>query len=96
MKVILHPEVEKDFSKLNVSLRAEASEWIRKLRRNPYIGQELMRELKGARKIYFNKARHRIVYTINAKEICVLVIAVGARRDFEVYNLAKQRMKKYK
>jgi mRNA interferase RelE/StbE len=92
MKVILHPEIENDFNKLNNQLQAEAARWIRKLGKNPYLGQALVRELRNARKIYFNQAKHRIVYTVNAKEIHVLIIAVGTRQDSEVYRIAKQRM----
>jgi len=92
MEVILHPHVEEDLGRLGTPVQSEALMWLDKLSQNPYLGQELQRELKGLRKIYMNKARHRIVYTINKQEVHILVIAIGARKDSEVYRIAKQRM----
>jgi mRNA-degrading endonuclease RelE of RelBE toxin-antitoxin system len=92
MKIYVHEGVNDDVKKLEPYIVREVDMWLDKLTKNPYLGQELQRELKGLRKIYLNKARHRIVYTINKQEVHILVIAIGARKDSEVYRIAKQRM----
>ena len=93
MELKLHPEVKDDLKKLDFKIRSEATEWLFKLEKNANLGEPLDYELKGARKIYFNKAKHRIIYKVNKKKVQILVVAIGARKDYEVYNLAKRRLK---
>ncbi len=56
------------------------------------VGEPLQFELKGYRKLkIFND--YRIVYRVQKREVTVFILAVGIRRDEEVYNEAIQRLK---
>lgn len=55
-------------------------------------GQPLAGELKGYRKLkMFNE--YRIVFKVKKKEVVVLILAVGMRRDLAVYESAIRRLK---
>jgi mRNA interferase RelE/StbE len=56
------------------------------------VGEPLRFELAGYRKLkIFNK--YRIVYRVEKGEVMVFVLAVGIRRDSEVYQEAARRLK---
>ena len=54
------------------------------------IGKTLSGQLAGCRRI--RTGNTRIVYRINATNIEVLIIAVGMRRDDEIYQSAESRV----
>ncbi len=91
-KVIYHWEVEYDLEMLG---RVEACRILkaideRILQGEPHkIGKSLSGDLAGCRRIRVGNTR--IVYRINKKEIEVFIIAVEARKDDIVYQLAKKR-----
>ena len=49
-------------------------------------------DLTGYYKLYADKKKTRIIYSI--KENIIKVIAVDKRGDFEVYRIASERIKK--
>jgi len=53
------------------------------------LGKPLAGKLAGCRRIRVGNTR--IVYRVDGARIEVLIIAVGARRDSEVYDLANKR-----
>ena len=56
-------------------------------------GKALLGELSGLRSIRAVGQRYRILYQIRDKEIVVVIVAVGIRRDGardDIYNLAKK------
>jgi mRNA interferase RelE/StbE len=56
------------------------------------VGEPLRFELTGYRKLkIFNK--YRIVYRVEKDNVMVFVLAVGIRRDSEVYQEAARRLK---
>ncbi len=56
-------------------------------------GEPLLGPLKQYRKLkVFND--YRVVYRVEREEIIVFVLAVGIRRDAEVYELALKRLNK--
>lgn len=56
------------------------------------IGEPLRFELKQYRKlVIFDK--YRIVYRVHKEEVLVFVLAVGIRRDSEVYEEALRRLR---
>lgn len=56
------------------------------------VGAPLHFELKGYRKlVIFDK--YRIVYRVHKNEVLVFVLAVGIRRDSDVYEEALRRLK---
>jgi len=59
---------------------------------NPeHAGEPLTRELKGYRKL---KIFHdyRVVFRVKKREVVVLILAVGIRRDLAVYESAVKRL----
>jgi len=56
-------------------------------------GEPLRPPLHRYRKlVVFNN--YRIVYRVDRDEVIVFILAVGIRRDFEVYELALKRLKR--
>lgn len=90
--VKLHPEVDTDLVLLGP---AEARNVLKVIRDRiqdgepDKIGKPLAGSLAGYRRIRTGSTR--IVYRVNAKIIEVLIIAVGQRRDAEVYAKAEGR-----
>jgi mRNA interferase RelE/StbE len=90
--VLYHPDVREDFRRLG---RTEARIIQRVIderlaRGEPEkSGKPLACDLAGYRRL--RTGQTRIVYRVDAKHIEVLVIAVGQRRDDEVYETAQKR-----
>jgi len=63
------------------------------LTKNPEdVGEPLRFELQGYRKLkIFND--YRIIYRVHKEDVLVFILAVGIRRDREVYEEALKRLK---
>ncbi|WP_435605898.1 type II toxin-antitoxin system RelE family toxin [Pseudomonas knackmussii] len=91
-EVIYHPEVVSDLDQLG---SVEARRILRAIQERivdgepDKIGKPLRTSLAGCRRIRVGNTR--IVYRVDGAEIRVLIIAVGARRDDEVYIIAERR-----
>ncbi|WP_295417922.1 hypothetical protein [Sulfurovum sp.] len=95
-EVILHPEViKRDFRELSKTQLMLVYKQFKKLQTSPELGQLLGNKngynLTGCRKMYVDKKKVRIVYTILEEIITVEVIAVGKRDDMAVYAKAGER-----
>jgi len=95
-EIILHPKVlEKDFRSLSKSQIVLVYKQFKKLQTSPELGTLLGNksgyDLSGCRKMYVDKKKVRIVYTILEEIITVEVIAVGKRDDMVVYAKAEER-----
>ena len=55
-------------------------------------GAPLRFELKGYRKLVLFE-QYRVVYRVEREEVIVFVLAVGIRRDSEVYTEALRRLR---
>jgi mRNA interferase RelE/StbE len=97
-EIRLIPEAEKEYKKLDGSMKKLVNVAFRKLEeRADELGEELFNKtdtkLLGCRKIKFRKHGIRIVYRIiKGKVEIVQVIAVAKRDDNEVYRLAHKRL----
>ncbi|MBI1884060.1 MAG: type II toxin-antitoxin system mRNA interferase toxin, RelE/StbE family [Chlamydiae bacterium] len=59
------------------------------------VGEPLRFELQGYRKLkIFND--YRVVYKVEKEEVLVFILAVGIRRDLEVYEEAIKRLENQK
>lgn len=93
-KVELIPEAQKDFSKLDGSVRKLILKQLVKLENNPKYGDPLGNKaginLEGYFKLYADKKRIRIIY----EEIdhIIKIIAIDKREDLEVYQIALKRI----
>ncbi|MCW5199037.1 type II toxin-antitoxin system mRNA interferase toxin, RelE/StbE family [Desulfobulbus sp. F5] len=89
--VSYHPEVEDDLKRVGVAaarriLRAIDS----KLTQEPLqFGVPLSGNLSAFRKLRIGD--YRVVYQVTETTVTVFVLAVGPRRDKEVYDLASSR-----
>lgn len=100
LSVRVGEDAKTDLAALPIPLRAEAFKWMLKLQTAPKLGQLLgehseVGDLSDCRKIYFNGARHRIVYRLAPNEQAparVDVVAVGARASLRVYLEAARRL----
>lgn len=88
-----HPEVEQDLLALG---RAEARAILKVIAERiaqgepDKLGKMLAGDLSGCRRI--RTGQTRIIYRIDADRIEVLIVAVGMRRDNEIYNTASGRV----
>jgi hypothetical protein len=94
-------EVSDDLHKLpSGHLRREAIKLMASLKDRPLRGKPLgirsdTGDLSDCRKLYFNHARHRIIYRLEPDDVNperVDVICVGARKAKQVYKLAVERL----
>jgi mRNA interferase RelE/StbE len=92
-RVIYHHEVADDLDELG---RFEARAVLKTIERRirdgepDKTGKPLSGELAGCRRIRTGDVR--IVYRMNSDIVEVLIIAVGPRRDDEVYRSARKRV----
>ncbi len=94
--VLLIEEAREDFHRLDRSRQLQVAKLLKQLESNPYKGEHLGNkagiDLTGYYKLYADKKRIRIVYTVMEKEIVVKVIAIGPRREMIVYHEAVRRL----
>ena len=94
-KLKVKEEVEKDLSKLSSTQKILVYKQFKKLQTSPELGQLLGNKngynLSGYRKMYVDKKKVRIAYSILEGIITVEVIAVRKRDDMAVYEKAGDR-----
>jgi len=94
-KLSVKEEVKKDLSKLSSTQKMLVYKQFKKLQTSPELGTLLGNksgyDLSGYRKMYVDKKKVRIVYTILEEIITVEVLAVGKRDDMAVYAKASDR-----
>ncbi|WP_434705167.1 type II toxin-antitoxin system RelE/ParE family toxin [Pseudomonas sp. Z1-12] len=91
--VIYHPEVQDDLDQLGAAAANRILDVIEARIMNDEpdkTGKPLRASLAGCRRIRTGDTR--IVYRVDGKAIQVLIVAVGARRDKEVYDAAERRL----
>jgi mRNA interferase RelE/StbE len=91
--VLYHPAVEQDLRRLG---RPDARTVLKVIEERiangepDKLGKALTGELAGCRRI--RSGQTRIVYKVDGSRIEVLVIAIGMRRDNEIYDAAYGRV----
>lgn len=91
--VIYHPDVQHDLTRLGSAAAKRILDVIEERIRDgepDKLGKPLRGALAGCRRI--RTGNTRIVYRVDGDAIQVLIVAVGARRDEEVYQLADRRL----
>lgn len=92
-RIVYHPLVRGDLRSLG---RAEARRVLKAIEKRvqhgePHkSGKPLARDLAGCRRIRVGATR--IVYKVNVDRIEVLVIAIGPRREDQIYRRAQTRV----
>ena len=90
--VVYHPDVRQDFAKLGKRASMAVMRAIDERIANgepDKLGKPLTGALKGHRRI--RTGQTRIVYRVSAAIVEVLIVAVGMRRDDEIYEAAERR-----
>lgn len=92
-KIIYHPDVEEDMERVGSSAARRIMRAIdEKLTTSPLqFGAPLSGNLAEFRKLRIGD--YRVVYQVVQKRVIVFVLAVGPRRDKEIYNTALKRPK---
>lgn len=91
--VIYHHDVQDDLDRLGSAGANRILDAIDDRIRNgepDKSGKALRKGLHGCRRIRVGDTR--IVYRVDGKAIEVLIVAVGARRDEEIYEMAQRRV----
>lgn len=84
---------ETDVAKADGSQLSSIAKGLNKLRTSPNLrGEPLRDQLEGLRKLAIGSRNLRIVYFYVEESDEVIVIAIGPRRDEEVYKLAESRI----
>jgi len=79
-------EAKKKIEKLEKSIRLVIKKVIESLSSNPYKGKPLSHELAGLYSL--RTSYYRIIYRIKEKQLIIIVITVGHRR--EIYKKLKE------
>ena len=89
--ILYHPNVAKDLESVGPSAAMRIVKAIdSKLTRAPLqFGSQLSANLSAFRKLRVGD--HRVVYQVKESEVFIYVLAVGPRRDKEIYNAAIKR-----
>jgi len=94
-KVELTKEALKDFERLEGRQKRTVLKQLLKLEKDPSYGKPLGHkaglDLTGFYKLYADRRKIRIIYTVEGETI--KVIAIDKREDLEVYKIAAQRLK---
>ena len=86
------PSSEKEFRKLDISLRKQFVEKLKERAENPRVESAKLRGMKDCYKIKLRNAGYQLVYQVIDERIVVKVIAVGKRDRSDVYNKAQLRL----
>lgn len=82
----------KEFNKLDPSIQVQIIEKLKEILKDPYNAPRLTGKLKNCFKVKLRSAGYRLVYTVNDREVEILVIAVGKRDKKAVYKMAMKRV----
>ena len=101
-RIELISEAQKDYKKLDGSIKKLVNKKIDELEEKPFIGEQLGNknniDLTGFYKIYVAKKSYRIVYRlISPEEIEIIEIwGIGKREKEEIYKLIGKRLRDLK
>jgi mRNA interferase RelE/StbE len=79
-------EAKKNIEKLDPSIRKPIEKALETLSLDPFRGKQLSYELAGLRS--FRTSDYRIIYRIKRRQVLIIVISVGHRR--EIYKRLKE------
>lgn len=86
-KVLYTKEAKTAIEKLPLKKQRQVREAVERIARNPEIGKHLTQELKGLSS--YRSEDYRIIYRIYHKEILVLILTIGHRKD--IYKQISRR-----
>jgi mRNA interferase RelE/StbE len=85
------PSAQKEWDKLDDSVKTLFKKKLAKCLENPHIPANRLHGFKNAYKIKLRSVGYRLVYEVDDGEIVIFVIAIGKRENNAVYDIALQR-----
>jgi mRNA interferase RelE/StbE len=90
-ELAIHPEAEKEWSKLDGSIKRRFKEKLAKERlQQPRIAKDALRELPDCYKIKITTPQFRLIYHVNDIQHLLTILSVASRDD--VYEELKSRL----
>ncbi len=93
-KVDWHPDAAAEFRALPIEMRLDVLQQLTRITINPKAGKSLEdkhgMDLTGYRKMYFWRATHRIIYSVEQNGKCK-IWGIGPRAGFAVYETVADR-----
>lgn len=72
-------EAKERIEKLSTKLKTQVKKAIERIAQNPDLGKRLTQELTGM--FSYRTGRFRIIYRVLHKEILILILTIGYRKD---------------
>ena len=91
-KLLFKVEAEKEWSKLDFTIKRQFKKKLVECLKNPHIPSARLNGMKNCYKIKLQSVGYRLVYEVRDKELVVSVVAVGKRERNEVYKTAIKRI----
>jgi mRNA interferase RelE/StbE len=83
----------KEWKKLDGAIRAQFKKKLAERLERPRVASARLSGMTDCYKIKLKNAGYRLVYQVDDKRIVVIVVAVGKRENFAVYQSAEGRLK---
>ncbi len=85
------PIALKEWKKLGEVIKSQFKKKLQERLENPRIASAALSGLKDHYKIKLRNSGYRLVYKVEDKEICIIVVAVAKRDKGYVYSLVDKR-----
>ena len=90
-ELAIHPEAEKEWGKLDGSIKRRFKEKLAKERlKHPRVANDSLRELPDCFKIKITTPQFRLIYHVNDAKRILTILSVASRDD--VYDELKSRL----
>ena len=87
----IHPDAEKEWGKLDGSIKRRFKERLAKERlKHPRIAKDALRELPDCYKIKITTPQFRLIYHVNDSKLLITILSVASRDD--VYEELRIRL----
>lgn len=90
-ELAIHPEAEKEWGKLDGSIKRRFKEKLNKDRlESPRVAKDSLRELPDCYKIKITTPQFRLIYHVNDERRLLTILSVASRDD--VYDELRERL----
>ena len=90
-ELAIHPEAEKEWAKLDGSIKRRFKEKLAKERlKHPRVVEDALRELPDCYKIKITTPQFRLIYHVNDAKLLLTILSVASRDD--VYEELRTRL----
>lgn len=91
-KLVFKEEAEKEWRKLDSSVRQQFKKKLIERIENPHVPSAKLSNMPNCYKIKLRSAGYRLVYEVRDNELVISVVAVGKRERNSVYKIAIKRI----